>query len=120
MIQTTTVPVPMANASEIEWAEHPRIKNIFMKTLLTSKDNALANISLVKVPPGGEVTRHIHPKEVESIYVLAGQSTLILGEEEVPFNVGQTVAIPMGLEHGLRTEGAEAVEIITFFTPPIA
>ena len=120
MTQNTTATVPMADASAVEWVEHPRIKNIFMKTLLTSKDNALANISLVKVPPGGEVTRHIHPKEVESIYVLAGQSTLILGEEEVPFNVGQTVAIPMGLEHGLRNEGAEAVEIITFFTPPIA
>jgi len=120
MTQTTTATVPMADASAIEWVEHPRITNIFMKTLLTSKDNALANISLVKVPPGGEVTRHIHPKEVESIYVLAGQSTLILGEEEVPFNVGQAVAIPMGLEHGLRTEGTGAVEIITFFTPPIA
>jgi quercetin dioxygenase-like cupin family protein len=110
----------MADASAIEWTEHSRIKNIFMKTLLTSEDNPLANISLVKVPPGGEVTRHIHPKEVESIYVLAGQSTLFLGETEVTFNAGQVVAIPIGLEHGLRNEGAEAVELITFFTPPIA
>lgn len=110
----------MANASDIEWTEHPRIKNVFMKTLLTADDNPLAAINLVKVPPGGEVTRHIHPKEVESIYVLSGQSTLILDETEVPFNAGQAVAIPIGLEHGLRNEGPEAVEIITFFTPPIA
>ena len=120
MNRTTNVLAPMADASEIEWAEHPRIKNVFMKTLLTSEDNPLANINLVRVPPGGEVTRHIHPKEVESIYVLSGQSTLILGDTEVPFNPGQVVAIPIGLEHGLRNDGQEAVEIITFFTPPLA
>jgi quercetin dioxygenase-like cupin family protein len=102
------------------WAKHPRIKNVYMKTLLTSADNPLANVSLVKIPVGGEVTRHLHPQEVETIYMLQGRGALVLGEVETPFRAGQAAAIPMGLEHALRNEGPEPIELIAFFTPPIA
>lgn len=102
------------------WAEHPRIKNVYMKTLLTSADNPLANLSLVKIPVGGAVTRHLHPQEVETIYLLQGRGTLVLGEVEIPFKAGQAAAIPVGLEHALRNEGPEPIELIAFFTPPIA
>ena len=116
-IQNNPAPV---DSTTLAWEEHPRIKNVFMKTLLTSADNSLANISLVKVPVGGAVTRHHHPKEVETVYVLRGQSTLVLGQTEISFNAGQVVAIPSGLEHELINTGNEPVELIVFFTPPIA
>ena len=90
-----------------------------MKLLLTGADNALANVSLVRVPPGGVVERHVHPTQVETVYLLTGQSLLTLGEAEAPLNAGQIVAIPMGLEHALRNAGTETVDLLAFFTPPI-
>ena len=111
--------ITIADGGAVAWEEHPRIGNVFMKTLLTAGDNRLANVNLVKVPPGGEVPRHLHVNEVETVYVLAGRSTLVLGEAEMAFNRGQAVAIPKGLEHALINVGDEAVELITFFTPPL-
>ena len=111
--------IPIVDGNVLSWEEHPRIKKIFMKSLLTSADNPLANISLVRVPVGGAVTRHSHANEVETVYLLRGRSELVLGEERVPFNAGSVVAIPKGLEHELHNVGDEAVDLLAFFTPPL-
>jgi quercetin dioxygenase-like cupin family protein len=87
--------------------------------LLTPEDNALANVSLVCVPPNCEVGRHRHPTQVETVYLIHGQSILTVGETEQPLNAGQIVAIPIGVEHALRNAGTEDVELMAFFTPPI-
>jgi mannose-6-phosphate isomerase-like protein (cupin superfamily) len=79
----------------------------------------LANVNLVKVLPGNKIPRHHHAEEIETVFVLAGYSQLTLGDIEVPFNAGQVVAIPKGLDHALVNMGQEPVELITFFTPPI-
>ena len=77
-------------------------------------------MALVRVPVGEQVTRHQHGQEVETVYVLAGKSRLVLGDQEIPFHAGQVVAIPMGMEHALINAGDEPVDLITFFTPPLA
>jgi quercetin dioxygenase-like cupin family protein len=56
---------------------------------------------------------------VETVYVLAGESVLTLGETETPFAAGQIVAIPAELPHTLRNDGPEMVELLCFFTPPL-
>ena len=112
-------PTLIADAATREWQEHPRIRGIFLNVLLTSEANPFANVNLVKVPPGGVVSLHQHPEEIETVYVLSGKSVLTLDDTDVPFKSGQIVAIPMGLEHELRNTGSEPVELITFFTPPI-
>ena len=68
---------------------------------------------------GGAVPLHLHEREVETVYLLHGQGTLVLGREERDFEEGQVVAIPMQLEHALINKGREPIEIITFFTPPL-
>jgi quercetin dioxygenase-like cupin family protein len=102
------------------WEEHPRVQGIYAKQLLTADTNPLASVALVQVPPGAEVSRHSHGEQVETIYVLKGQCVLTLGEEEHPFNAGQIVALPAGLQHELRNAGSEPAELITFFTPPVS
>jgi quercetin dioxygenase-like cupin family protein len=120
MMKENEQKIPLVDGNAIPWEEHPRIQNIFMKTLLTSADNPLANISLVRVPVGGAVARHLHANEVETVYLLAGKSELVLGDERVPFNAGSVVAIPKGLEHELHNVGEDSVELLAFFTPPLA
>lgn len=114
----TTFPA-IIDSSAIGWVDHPRFLDISMKTLITSATNALAGVNLVKVPPGGVIGRHLHPKEIETVYVLAGQSELTLGDTDHEFSAGQIVAIPAGLEHALRNTGQDTVSLLCIFTPPL-
>jgi quercetin dioxygenase-like cupin family protein len=115
---TTTIP-SIVDSAAIAWTEHPRFRSIGMKALLTSAGNPLAGVNVVQVPPDGFIGRHLHAQEIETVYVLAGQSVLTLGDADYPFAAGQVVAIPAGLEHALRNTGAETVELLCIFTPPL-
>ena len=110
----------IVNAAAIDWSEHPRFRDIGMKSLLGAADNPLAGVALVRVPLDGVIDRHIHVNEIETVYVLAGQSVLTLGDADHDFAAGQIVAIPAGLEHALRNSGVETVELLCIFTPPLA
>ena len=104
----------------ISWVDHPRFRDISMKTLISPATNPLAGVNLVNVPPGGVIGRHLHPKEIETVYVLAGQSELTLGDTNHVFVAGQIVAIPIGLEHSLRNTGQDTVNLLCIFTPPLS
>jgi quercetin dioxygenase-like cupin family protein len=103
-----------------EWQEHARFPGISMKGLLTTSDNPFANVNVIQVPPGAAVGRHRHVEQVETIWVIRGNAILTLDQTEVSIRDGQLIAIPMGLEHVLRNESTTLVELLTFFTPPIA
>lgn len=109
----------VVNSAETEWGDHPRFAGIQMKALLTKSDNALANVSMVHVPPGGVVGWHTHNTQVETVYVLKGQAVLTIGTNESALTAGCIVAIPSGREHTLRNVGSEAVELLAIFTPPL-
>lgn len=119
MEKNLALPAPMADAKTVEPKEHPRFRNIWLKPLLTPAENPFATVNVVQVPPGGVIGLHRHPEQVETIYVLAGKSTFTVGGVDVSFQAGQIVAVPIGMEHGLRNEGPELVELLTFFTPPL-
>jgi quercetin dioxygenase-like cupin family protein len=101
-----------------EWQEHTRFPGIYMKGLLTASDNPLASVNVVQVPPGGKIGRHRH-EQLETVWVIRGNAILTLDQTEVSIKDGQIIAIPLGLEHALRNEDESAVELLTFFTPPL-
>ena len=103
-----------------EWQEHARFPGIQMQGLLTRLDNPFANVNIVRVPAGGMIGRHRHARQVETVWVIRGNAILTLDQTEVSLRDGQIIAIPIGLEHALRNEGPALVELLTFFTPPLA
>ena len=103
-----------------EWQEHARFPGIQMQGLLTRLDNPFANVNAVRVPSGGTIGRHRHARQVETVWVIRGNAILTLDQTEVSIRDGQIIAIPIGLEHALRNEGLALVELLTFFTPPLA
>ena len=103
-----------------EWQENPHFPGIPMQGLLTRLDNPFANVNAVRVPPGGRISRHRHAGQVETVWVIQGKAILTLDQTEVSLRDGQIIAIPLGLEHALRNEGPALVELLTFFTPPLA
>ena len=124
MTIVTSYGVPLADPHSMEWTEHPRIRNVFMKTLLTAEDNPRGNFNLVQVPVGTMVSRHLHTAQVETVYIVRGRASLVLGREgeteEVTIAAGQIAAIPIGLEHALINIGDEPVELLAVFTPPLS
>jgi quercetin dioxygenase-like cupin family protein len=103
-----------------EWQQHARFPGISMKGLLTTLDNPFANVNVIQVPPGAGVGRHRHAEQVETVWVIRGNAILTLDQIEVSIKDGQIIAIPIGLEHALRNDGTTLVELLTFFTPPLA
>jgi quercetin dioxygenase-like cupin family protein len=108
----------IVHAAKVEWGDHPRFAGIQMKALLTRADNEFANVSQVRVPPGCEVGWHKHATQIETVYLLAGQAILTIGEHESSMAAGSIVAIPAGHEHSLRNVGSDPIELLAFFTPP--
>ena len=102
-----------------EWREHARFPGIYMKSLLTATDNPLANINAVQIPPGGNIGRHHHARQLETVWIITGEAILTLDRTDVHMKNGHIIAIPIGLEHALRNEGQVLVELLTFFTPPL-
>ena len=115
------MPMPrVADLATGEWQEHARFPGISMKGLLTTSDNPFANVNVIQVPPGVAVGRHRHTEQVETVWVIRGSAILTLDQTEVSIKDGQIIAIPIGLEHALQNDGTTLVELLTFFTPPLA
>lgn len=110
----------LADLRNGEWQEHARFPGIFMKGLLHASDNPFASANVIQVPPGGRIGRHQHAQQFETVWVISGNAILTLDQTEVSIKDGQLIAIPIGLEHALRNEGQEPVELLTFFTPPLS
>ena len=102
-----------------DWSNHPRFHGVQMKKLLSSNDNAFANVNLVRVPLDSEVGWHNHQTQVETVYIVKGNALLTVGDQQAAMAPGSIVAIPAGIQHCLRCAGSEPVELLAFFTPPI-
>jgi quercetin dioxygenase-like cupin family protein len=114
------LPARIVDSQAGEWREHPRFAGVLLKGLLTSADNALASVNVVRLPAGREIGHHTHPTQVETAFVLSGQGMLWLGDSEVPFRAGQIAAVPMNTVHGLRNPSDQDMELLAVFTPPMA
>jgi quercetin dioxygenase-like cupin family protein len=110
---------PIIDHQDIPWEPHPRYPSVEFKALVKGADNTFVSVGLVRFPPGGIIGIHIHPNEIETIYGLVGEGVFTLQDEEMPFSAGQIVSVPIGMEHGLRNESDDDLEILTIFTPPL-
>lgn len=113
-----TLQPTIIKSTETAWKDHPRFPGIQMKGLITKEENPYASISVVLVPPDGEVSWHMHATQIETVYLLRGQAVLTIGTIESPMISGCIVAIPAGVKHALRNGGSDFVELLAIFTPP--
>jgi len=106
------------DANEQEWMPHPQFAGILTKALETRATYPAASVQLVRVEPGVTISRHTHPLETETAYVLAGQGVITLGEAEHPLLAGTGLTIPPGIPHSLTNTGAEPMELYAIHIPP--
>lgn len=69
------------------------------------------------VPPGGGPPAHIHTREEEAFYLIAGELVFLVGDREVKVGAGSFVNVPKGLKHRFRNDSDEEAELLFWFTP---
>ena len=98
------------NESDVEWTETERGPTRFRrKRLADAADGEALGASLYELPPGGKSwPYHYHTGNEEAIYVLAGEGTLRVGDDENDehrsVEAGDYVALPAGPDSAHRVE----------------
>jgi uncharacterized cupin superfamily protein len=98
------------NESDVEWTETERGPTRFRrKRLADAAGGEALGASLYELPPGGKSwPYHYHTGNEEAIYVLAGEGTLRVGDDENDerrsVEAGDYVALPAGPDSAHRVE----------------
>jgi quercetin dioxygenase-like cupin family protein len=62
---------------------------------------------------GDEPPIHIHTREDETVYVLDGAITAVVGDEQIDVEAGSYAALPKDVPHGLVVRGEKARLLVT-------
>src|SRR4051812_23072848 len=66
-----------------------------------------------RVRAGDEPPIHTHTREDETLYVLEGAITAIVGDQRIDVEAGSYAALPKNVAHGLIVRGDEARLLVT-------
>ena len=75
------------------------------------------SMHFVELPPGGEVTPHIHDR-VEVYLFLTGRARVMTGDEIAEVTTGDVAYAPIGVPHGIKVIGSEPLRFYAFNAPP--
>lgn len=104
-----------ASAIVVLPGEGRRVGNV--EFLARTADTPRFNFGIIEIAPGRELEEHVHAEEDDAFYILEGEMTFTLGEEEVAAPPGTFVLVPPGVEHGFRNNGADPVRMLNIHAP---
>jgi oxalate decarboxylase/phosphoglucose isomerase-like protein (cupin superfamily) len=81
-------------------------------------DGAKSTLGEVVINPGRGHERHSHPASDEVIYVVDGEGTQMVNDEEpFPVKAGDAIHIPTGVPHSTMNTGWRTLRLIVTYTP---
>jgi len=102
-----------------DWKPHPRSTGVFLKPLITREMNPGLTLNLVRVAPGDAIAPHTHKASTETFFILRGRGVCCIGEAEFALEPGVCGYAPPGTLHSVRNTGAEELEALAIFNPPL-
>ena len=85
---------------------------------LSGKDTGGAYCLLeVSLAPGMRVPRHVHTREDEVYFILAGELEVTVGEKTFVLRPGDTLLAPRDIPHELRNSGNNTNHYLLVFSP---
>lgn len=105
--------IKLGKTSEVRWSEKDLKKEIVVKLL---ESNEHCSILLIRL--NGSEKPHVHEHHSLSVYVLKGESSIIIEGKEVDLFPGDFVTIPKGTIHWAKNKGDSPAEVIAVFSPP--
>ncbi len=70
-----------------------------------------------RVPPGGGPPPHVHSREEEGFYVLEGEITFRIGEQQLVASAGMFANMPVGTPHSFRNESNSPARMLISVAP---
>jgi mannose-6-phosphate isomerase-like protein (cupin superfamily) len=98
----------MEHLEIMEQLEYSAAKQVRKK--LIASENLVAE--LVCYEPGQATVSHLHPRQDEIFYVIAGKGSIVIGEEAVPVSAGSVVFGPLGVRHGIKADAGERLALM--------
>ncbi len=88
---------------------------------LLTEESGCRNISMGVsfFAPHAHAPGHIHEKEEEVIYIVAGRGRMHVGNSFEKIRPGTAVYIPAGMEHSVENTGDEPIKLVYAFSPPV-
>lgn len=69
------------------------------------------------VPPGGGPPPHVHSREEESFYILEGEITFHLGDQQIVATAGMFANMPVGTPHSFKNESNQTAKMLISVAP---
>jgi mannose-6-phosphate isomerase-like protein (cupin superfamily) len=104
-----------ARAIVVPPGEGHRIGNV--EFLARTADTPRFTFGIIRFAPGRMLEAHVHDGEDDAFYILEGELTFVLGDEEVIAPQGTFVLVPPGVEHAFRNDTETPVRILNIHAP---
>ena len=95
--------------------EGHRLGNV--EFLARTVDTPRFTFGIIEIAPGRVLESHVHVDEDDAFYILEGEMTFSLGDDDVPAPPGTFVLVPPGVEHGFRNDGDVPVRMLNIHAP---
>jgi quercetin dioxygenase-like cupin family protein len=95
--------------------EGHRLGNV--EFLARTADTPRFTLGIIDFQARRELEAHVHDDEDDAFYILEGELTFVLGDEEMAAPAGTFVLIPPGVEHGFRNDSDQVVRILNIHAP---
>jgi mannose-6-phosphate isomerase-like protein (cupin superfamily) len=95
--------------------EGHRIGNV--EFLARTADTPRFTFGIIEINAGRVLESHVHQEEDDAFYIIEGEMTFTLGDEEVVAGPGTFVLVPPGVEHGFRNDGDVPVRMFNIHSP---
>ena len=94
-----------------------RVGNV--EFLARTADTPRFTLGIIEIAPGRELEAHVHGDEDDAFYILEGEMTFLLGDEddEAVAPPGTFVLVPPGVRHGFRNPGPGPVRMLNVHAP---
>jgi quercetin dioxygenase-like cupin family protein len=89
-------------------AEQGKVLGWFDSTVIQKASSRDLGVTELRLKPGEEPPLHIHEVTDEWFYVLEGELTCHVGEENLNGKAGAFISMPHGIPHTFSVESAEA------------
>jgi mannose-6-phosphate isomerase-like protein (cupin superfamily) len=95
--------------------EGHRVGNV--EFLARTADTPRFTFGIIDFAPGRALEAHVHDAEDDAFYILEGELTFVLGDDDVAAPPGTFVMVPPGVEHGFRNDGESPVRMLNIHAP---
>lgn len=69
------------------------------------------------VPPGGGPPPHVHSREEEGFYILEGEITFQVGDEQIVATAGMFANMPVGTPHSFKNTSDKSAKMLISVAP---